>query len=154
MTLVSLWATMVTMHRFRWLAVVAVTLVVFGVSLAALLKGPSYTSPASAAPTARTLAALAAGSATQFVQHTVGLVNSNYPSFWTNTMLSGPHESEVTTGKVVVRGNCAAVDFEGNSGRETAFIRHPHLGGQWIPERIIPGGGQFRNLNSAAKNCS
>jgi hypothetical protein len=145
---------MVTMRRFRWVAVVAVTLVVFGVSLTALLKGPSYnTTPASAGPSARSIAAIAAGSATEFVQHTVGLPNSTYPTFWTDASLRGPGLSLGPLGKVVVRGNCAAVDFVSAVGPETAFVRH-HFGRPWVPERIIAGGSQFRSLDSSAQNCS
>lgn len=157
MTLASRWATMVVMRRFRWLAVVAVTLVVFGVSLAALLKGPppnTYTAPTSAASSTRSIASIASESAAQFVDHTVGVPNSKLPSFWTNSVRGGPDGLSVSTGKVIVRGKCAAVDFDGSGGAKTAILRHPYFGSQWVPERIISGGNQFETLDPTAHNCS
>jgi hypothetical protein len=99
---------------------------------------------------------IAAKSAADFVHHTVGLPGGSYPSFWTDVSYRSPDLSLGSTGKVVVRGNCAAVDFYSAKGPQTAFIRNDvrNHRGKWVPEKIIAGRDQFRSLNSATPSCS
>src|ERR1035437_7192120 len=57
-------------------------------------------------PPPASITTVAARSAADFVSQQMGLPNRSYPSSWTDTR--GPHGSlGVTTGQVVVRGNCA-----------------------------------------------
>lgn len=99
--------------------------------------------------------ALAAKSAVNFLQHSVGLPNNRYPSFWTNGAIRQPYGAPVRTAAVVVQGNCAAVVFDSPSGPKTAFIRLQvrHRNGKWVPEGLIAGANQAKNLDSTAQNC-
>ena len=105
-------------------------------------------------PPPASITTIAARSAADFVSQQMGVPNSSYPSSWTDT--HGPPGSPgVPTGKVVVRGNCAAVDFKSSSGPQTAFIRHyvRHDHAKWVPENVITG-SQLKRLNSTAQTCS